>query len=149
MIKYQSRLELVRPMVIPLAQLLLDYYGSEGWPDVLLPVPLHNKRLRERGYDQTLLLAKALQRQLHHLKVDCHLLERVRHGPAQQQLDARARRKNIRQAFVLRGKPTFTHVAVLDDVVTTGATVSEIARLLKGSMVDRVDIWCIARTPED
>ncbi len=151
MVKYQSRLELINPMVDPLAQLLLDHYRDDCWPQAMLPVPLHNKRLRQRGYDQALLLARALQRRLHEvsLPLDSRLLERVRHTPAQQELDASARQKNVRQAFALRTRPTFKHVAVLDDVVTTGATVSEITRLLKNSTVERVDIWSIARTPED
>ncbi len=150
MVKYQSRLELINPMVAPLAQLLPTHYDDDPWPEVVLPVPLHNKRLRERGYDQALLLARALQRQLREVmpKLDGHLLKRVRHTPAQQQLAANARQKNIQRAFALRGKPMCKHVAVLDDVVTTGATVSEITRLLKNSMVERVDIWSIARTPD-
>ena len=137
-------------MVAPLAQLLLDHYRDDCWPEVILPVPLHNKRLRQRGYDQVLLLARALQRQLRGitLPLDSHLLQRVRHSPAQQQLDASARQKNVRRAFALRGSRVFKHVAVLDDVVTTGATVSEITRLLKNSAVERVDVWSIARTPE-
>ena len=151
MVKYQSRLELITPMVQPLAQLLLDHYRDDCWPEVILPVPLHNKRLRQRGYDQVLLLARALQRQLPGitLSLDSRLLQRVRHSPAQQQLDASARQKNVRRAFALRGTLVRKHVAVLDDVVTTGATVSEITRLLKNSAVERVDVWSIARTPED
>ena len=151
MVKYQSRLELINPMVQPLAQLLLDHYRDDCWPEVILPVPLHNKRLRQRGYDQVLLLARALQRQLRGitLPLDSRLLQRVRHSPAQQQLDARARQKNVRRAFALRGTLVSKHVAVLDDVVTTGATVSEITRLLKNGAVERVDVWSIARTPED
>lgn len=151
MVKYQSRLELINPMVQPLAQLLLDHYRHDCWPEVVLPVPLHNKRLRQRGYDQVLLLARALQRQLPGitLPLNSRLLQRVRHSPAQQQLDASARQKNVRRAFALRGSLVGKHVAVLDDVVTTGATVSEITRLLKNSAVERVDVWSIARTPED
>nr|WP_286198317.1 phosphoribosyltransferase family protein [Salinisphaera sp. G21_0] len=116
----------------------------------MLPVPLHRKRLRERGYDQTLLLTKALKKLLsfRDLNIEQQLIKRTIHSVPQQSLDATARQKNIRNAFTLNGKPPWHHVALVDDVVTTGATVNEITRLLKKSGVKRVDIWSVARTPE-
>lgn len=137
-------------MVTPLVELLMEYYTDDNWPEVMLPVPLHSKRLRERGYDQTLLLARALKKQLHviNMKTDHHLIKRTINSVPQQSLDSTARRKNIRNAFTLRRKPDWKHVALIDDVVTTGATVNEITKLLKQNGVKRVDIWSIARTPE-
>lgn len=158
MVKYQSRLELIKPMAASLAELLMDYYLDAQWPEIMLPVPLHRKRLRERGYDQTLLLTKALKKLLStrgpgidldfDMDIEQRLIKRTIHGVPQQSLDASARQKNIRNAFTLNSKPPWKHVALVDDVVTTGATVSEITRLLKKSGVERVDIWSIARTPE-
>ncbi|WP_020584234.1 ComF family protein [Endozoicomonas elysicola] len=150
MVKYQSRLELIRPMASSLAEVLMDYYLDDQWPEIMLPVPLHRKRLRERGYDQTLLLTKALKKLLNtqDLNIDQQLIKRIIHSAPQQSLDANARQKNIRNAFILNRKPEWKHVALVDDVVTTGATVSEITRLLKKGGVERVDIWSIARTPE-
>ena len=137
-------------MAKSLAEWLMEYYIDDRWPEVMLPVPLHRKRLRERGYDQTLLLTKALKKQLttKDLEVDQELIKRTVHSVPQQGLDASARKKNIRNAFSLSRKPEWNHVALVDDVVTTGATVSEITRLLKKNGVGRVDIWSIARTPE-
>lgn len=151
MVKYQSRLELINPIVRPLAELLMEFYIDDDWPEVMLPVPLHRKRLLERGYDQSLLLTKALRKQLHHinLNIDDQLIKRKTNAAPQQTLDAKARQKNIRNAFALRKQPKWNHVALIDDVVTTGATVNEITKLLKQNGVKRVDIWSIARTPEN
>lgn len=116
-------------------------------PQLILPVPLHPRRLRERGYNQALELAKPLARAW---GVPCRrdLLQRVRHTDAQTGLDAVARRRNLRRAFVLRENVTLpSHVAVLDDVFTTGATLAECARLLKRAGVTRVDAWALARAP--
>ena len=154
LVKYQSRLELIKPMVVSLAEWLMDYYSDDHWPEIMLPVPLHRNRLRERGYDQTLLLTRALKKLLCtgglgiDLEIDQQLIKRTIHSVPQQSLDAIARQKNIRNAFTLNRKPPWHHVALVDDVVTTGATVSEITKLLKNSGVQRVDIWSIARTPE-
>nr|MDT0252132.1 ComF family protein [Endozoicomonas sp.] len=151
MVKYQSRLELINPIVKPLAELLMEFYEDDDWPEVMLPVPLHRKRLRERGYDQALLLAKALKKQLHfmELNIEDRLIKKQTNSVPQQSLDAKDRQKNIRNAFALRKQPQWDHVALIDDVVTTGATVSEITKLLKQNGVKRVDIWSIARTPEN
>ncbi|MGB1271069.1 MAG: ComF family protein [Endozoicomonas sp.] len=149
-IKYQSRLELVRPITRLLVDLLEDQYIGRSWPEAMVPVPLHPARLRKRGYNQALLLARSIRRQLNTCPpvLDDRLLKRTRATDPQQGLDATARRRNIRQAFTLNHSPPWQHIALVDDVVTTGATVSEIARLLKRSGVRQVDIWSIARTPD-
>jgi predicted amidophosphoribosyltransferase len=74
---------------------------------------------------------------------------RVRATPAQTGLDRKTRRKNLRQAFQLNGGVQGQAIALLDDVVTTGSTVTELARLLKRSGASRVDVWAVARTPDD
>jgi ComF family protein len=116
-------------------------------PQLILPVPLHPRRLRERGYNQALELAKPLARAL---GVACRhdLLQRTRHTDAQTGLDAAERRRNLRKAFALRQSTVLPdHVVVLDDVFTTGATLAECARLLKRAGVARVDVWALARAP--
>lgn len=116
-------------------------------PDAIVPVPLHRARLRRRGYNQALELAKPLAK---HLGVSllCEALRRIRATNAQTELTAVQRRRNVRGAFVasLDGK-TPEHVAVLDDVFTTGATLAECARVLKRAGVRRVDVWALARAP--
>ena len=150
-VKYQRRLELIKPITRRLSDTLRDYYLNKPWPETLIPIPLHNKRLRERGYDQALLLAKAITRQIRDnapTALDTHILKRTRATPPQQGLNARARRKNIKHAFSLQRGCNYKHVALIDDVVTTGETVSEATRLLKKSGIRQVDIWCLARTPQ-
>lgn len=118
-----------------------------GLPQLLLTVPLHQRRLRRRGYNQAWELAHPLARAL---GVPAHsgVLQRVRHTDAQTELDATQRRRNVRHAFALRdGVALPAHVAILDDVMTTGATLAACARLLKRAGVQRVDVWALARAP--
>jgi ComF family protein len=116
-------------------------------PQALVPVPLHRARLRERGYDQALELARPLARGLG-LALRTDLLRRTRATAAQSDLAAAARRRNVRGAFVVdtcAGVPA--HVALVDDVMTTGATLGECARALRAAGVARVDVWVAARVP--
>jgi ComF family protein len=120
-------------------------------PDWLLPVPLSAERLRERGYNQSHELARALARR-RGLRCAPDLLLRVRHNAAQASLKLDARATNVRGIFAieplkadqLRG----TTVALLDDVMTSGATLHELARVLLQAGVMSVQAWVIARTPE-
>jgi len=116
-------------------------------PGLLLPMPLHRTRLRRRGYNQALEVAKPLAQ---HLGVPLRhdVLLRIRGTAAQTELNAVARRRNVRGAFALRaGIALPAHVAILDDVMTTGATLAECARVLKRAGVRRVDAWALARAP--
>lgn len=116
-------------------------------PQALLAVPLHTGRLRQRGCNQALELAKPLARAFG-LPLPVQGLHRVRATLAQSELDAGARRRNVRGAFaVSRGARLPDHVAVVDDVMTTGSTLAECARMLKRSGVQRVDVWALARAP--
>lgn len=118
-------------------------------PDLLLPVPLGKQRLRQRGFNQAGMLADWLQPQLN-VPVHHHLLRRERDTDAQQELDAAARQRNLRDAFALAqpGAVKGKHVALVDDVLTTGATATTLARLLKKAGAQRVDVYCLARTPK-
>ncbi|HEX7342007.1 MAG TPA: ComF family protein, partial [Rhodanobacteraceae bacterium] len=111
----------------------------------IVPVPLHRARLRQRGYDQAQQLARQIARRLRlPLRDDC--LQRTRATSAQSTLDAVARRRNVRGAFRLRdGVALPAHVALFDDVLTTGATLAECARVLRRAGVARVDVWALAR----
>ncbi len=100
-----------------------------------------------RGYNQALELAKPLARALG-VPLRADVLRRVRPTHAQTELDARARRHNVRDAFALSASVTLpAHVGVLDDVMTTGATLAECARVLKHAGVQTVDVWALARAP--
>ena len=114
-------------------------------PDALIPVPLHGSRLRQRGYDQALELGKALSRECR-LPLCRDRLVRVRATHAQTELGAADRQRNMRGAFGLRGAaPLPRHVALIDDVMTTGATLGECAQALRAAGVERVDVWTVAR----
>jgi len=116
-------------------------------PGLIVPVPLHASRLRERGYNQALELARPL---LHawRLPLRHDVLQRTRTTTAQTDLGAVARRRNVRGAFGVKTDITWpAHIALLDDVMTTGATAAECARVLKRAGVKRVDIWALARAP--
>jgi ComF family protein len=114
-------------------------------PQQILTVPLHRSRLRQRGYNQVLELARPLARGLR-LPLCIDAIQRARPTEAQTELDAVGRRRNVRGAFALReGMALAPHVAVIDDVMTTGATLAECARVLKRAGVQRVDVWALAR----
>ncbi len=131
-----------------LGELLADELeGRVATPDVILPVPLHPKRLRERGYNQALELARPLARR-RQTSLDTRALRRDHATEALSHLDRKQRRRVIRGAFQLDPAFNARHVALVDDVVTTGSTVGEITRLLRRAGVERVDVWALARTPE-
>lgn len=116
-------------------------------PQLLLAVPLHRSRLRQRGYNQALELARPLARAWH-IPLRHDVLQRERVTKAQTELDAASRRRNVRGAFKLPADIALPqHVAILDDVMTTGATLTECARVLKRAGVQRVDAWTLARAP--
>lgn len=148
--KHQSRWPFGRLLAEQLARHLLHAF-DEGLPrpSALLPVPLARKRLRQRGFNQATMLADWLSPVLE-IPVRNDLLQRIHDTPSQQQLDAAARHRNLRRAFALpdpqplRGQ----HWAIIDDVLTTGATAEALARLLKRAGATRVDIYCLARTPK-
>ena len=117
--------------------------GSE-LPDVIIPVPLHTARYRERGFNQSLEIARVVSG-LTGISVDYSLCRRTRHTGAQARLTAAERRGNVRNAFHIKAAPSHRHVAILDDVVTTSATVSELALALRRAGVGMIDIWACAR----
>ncbi|MCP5344975.1 MAG: ComF family protein [Pseudomonadales bacterium] len=114
-------------------------------PDALIPVPLHPARLRTRGFNQSLELARRLASSLR-LHVEPGLCLRMRNTPAQKGLDATERAKNLRGAFQIKDPPVrWQYVVLVDDVVTTMTTVNEIAALLKQKGILRVEVACLAR----
>ena len=114
-------------------------------PQALVPVPLHGNRLRSRGYDQALELARALAR-AGAPPVLADVLQRQRPTRAQSSLGAEERRGNVRAAFSLRERRALpAHVALVDDVMTTGATAAECARVLLAGGAQRVQVWALAR----
>ena len=114
-------------------------------PACLIPVPADRAALRERGFNQAAEIARHLSRRLG-IPWQPTGLRRLHHASTQRGLDRAQRRKNVAKAFLAgHGLPEF--VALVDDVVTSGATADAAARALKKAGVKRVDLWAIARTP--
>jgi ComF family protein len=115
-------------------------------PDLIIPVPLHRARLRERGYNQALEIARPVSRMLG-VALDFRSLVRVRATAPQTGMTVKARRENLRGAFALRDDEVVQNrrVALVDDVMTTGSTVQAAAQCLRASGAMEVNIWVIAR----
>ena len=128
----------------------LQHAFDEGLPrpQALLAVPLARKRERQRGFNQARMLADWLSAELR-IPAPGHWLLRTLDTPAQQGLDAATRKRNLRQAFrvVASEQVAGQHLALVDDVLTTGATANMLARLLLRAGAMRVDVYCLARTP--
>lgn len=117
-------------------------------PQVIIPVPLHTSRLRQRGFNQAIEIAKPLSKALNLplLYTDC-----IRHKNTlpQSQLSASARRRNLAGAFSLQKPLEFQHVALLDDVMTTGQTIRVLSQMLQKNIpAINIEVWCCARTEE-
>lgn len=128
-----------------LGGLLAESLGSGRLPEGVVTVPLHPSRLRERGFDQALEIARPLAARLG-LVLLPQAVARVRATTPQTGLDAAGRRSNVRGAFVVGRAFPLRHVAILDDVVTTGSTVQELSRVLRAAGVKEIDVWACART---
>lgn len=113
-------------------------------PDCLVPVPLHVTRYRERGYNQAALLARHIGRRLN-IPVAAQLAVRTRATDPQLALPARKRGGNVRRAFAADTASAGRHVAIVDDVVTTGHTAAALATALRRAGAASVQLWCIAR----
>lgn len=117
-------------------------------PDVIAPVPLSRERLVSRGYNQAWAIARPLARRLA-VRADAALIVRVVHTAAQSKLDVDTRRRNVARAFVVRSDVRGKHVGVVDDVMTSGATLDALARTLKLAGARRVTNFVALRTPKD
>lgn len=128
-----------------LAALCLPTLRNAARPQALVPVPLHRRRLRERGHDQALGLARDWGRALA-LPVLVDALRRERDTRPQTELDAAERRRNLDGAFRM-AKACPPHVALVDDVLTTGSTAAAAVQALRAGGATRVDVWAVARAP--
>ena len=120
-------------------------HRKNNLPECIIPVPLHQQRLRERGFNQALELARIIAKQLH-IPVDYTLCQRNKATPFQSGLSAKQRKQNLKGAFSVEKTRLYKHVAIFDDVVTTGTTVNELAKQLRQSGVETIEVWAIART---
>ena len=141
-LKYLARLDLAHALSRPLLK-TLDR-DMEVVPDCLVPTPMHGKRLRRRGYNQAREIASVLSQRLS-LAVDDQLLRRHKLTAYQYELRPEQRKKNVGGAFSLTKTMRYKNIAIVDDILTTGATADELARLLKHHGAQHVQVWCLAR----
>ncbi len=141
-LKFGGRLGLARLTGALLAEAARN--GQWPRPQALMPVPLHDARLRQRGYDQAQVLTREVGRRLS-IPVESHRCRRQRHTAPQSGLAPAQRRRNLRGAFDVSPLLALDHVAIVDDVMTTGATVGALATALKHAGVARVDVWALCR----
>lgn len=141
-LKFNGRLSHARL----LSELFADALVERGspWPDCIVPVPLHPLRLRERGFNQALELARTTAHCLQ-IPLLAKGLRRIRYTTPQTRLDTRARQTNPLGAFVLNHSLRGSRIALIDDVMTTASTVSECARILRAGGAADIEVWIIAR----
>lgn len=139
-LKYAGRLHLARRLGAHFAATL----AIDAAPDAVLPVPLHRARLRTRGFNQSLEIARPLATRLH-VPLLVRGVERTRATRVQAELPRTARAKNVRDAFAVTADLTGLRVAIVDDVMTTGETVRALARAVKQAGAARIEVWVLAR----
>ncbi len=138
-LKFNEQLLLSRQFASNLAQRI------EILPDCIVAMPLHPARLHERGFNQSLELARHIANKLN-VPLLIHACQRVRDTPPQSSLPWKERGKNMRKAFTCTTDLSGKHVAIVDDVMTSGASVNALAHALRQSGARRVSAWVIART---
>ncbi len=144
-LKFKARLPLADYFGLRLSEAVESMQGTDhDPPDLIVAVPLSTARLRQRGFNQAHEVARRL-RVARHAEYRTDLLQRVRDTPAQVGLSAAARQANLRDAFKVARPVSGRRLALVDDVMTTGATLSEIARMLKHAGAISVDNWVVAR----
>lgn len=145
-LKYRHNLVAGQVMGSLLAMHVKLQYGSKSpLPEFIIPVPLHRNRLKERGYNQALELANHIS-DLLLVPLDTRVCRRIRDTSAQQSLMRSDRKTNIKGAFSLDKNVSGCHIALVDDVVTTGSTINEISQLLMEAGTRTIDVFCVART---
>lgn len=140
-LKYHSQLAIV-PV---LGSCLAEAVAAQPRPDLLIPMPLHPIRIRERGFNHATEIARAVARQLD-LPLDARCCQRIRDTPPQMGLKHDARRRNVRDAFACSGEVQGQHIALIDDVMTTGTSLNELAATMMRAGARDVTCWVVART---
>jgi ComF family protein len=140
-LKFSEALYLAKTLGL---ECLEPFRQSHPRPEILIPVPLHRERLDERGYNQAHEIADVWSKALD-IPIDRKSLTRIRNTQSQSGLSANQRAQNIRSAFEYTPRREYRHVALIDDIVTTGSTVNEITKTLHRAGVEYVEVWALAR----
>jgi ComF family protein len=125
-------------------QIKHQWYAQKPLPDIIMPIPLHVSRLKERGFNQALEIARPIAKYIQR-PLNYQAAQRIKSTAAQATLNAIERQQNIQNAFVLTESLNHQHIAVVDDVITTGETIMEFCHTLKQNGVRKIDVWSCAR----
>jgi ComF family protein len=147
-LKFRARLVVAREFAEGLARAAVNSLAPEEWPDIVAPVPLAHTRLVERGFNQAWEIAKPLARMMA-VPAEATLLRRLADTAPQSRLDLDSRRRNVEAAFGVTRCVHGAHVALVDDVMTSGATLEAAARALKTAGAREVTNFVALRTPKD
>lgn len=127
-----------------LCQIFLDRLPADALAsECLIPVPLHPRKLRTRGYHQTLMLCQFFSRKTG-IPYSLKFCKKTKNTAPQMKLDRKARQDNLYQAFDFY-PPPFKHITIVDDIATTGATINTIATGFQKMGVEKIDVWCLAK----
>jgi len=144
-LKFHERLIHAQILGELMATALQTWYLDKPLPECIIPIPLHNKRLHERGFNQALELARPIAKTLG-LALNFTSCQRVKSTQAQARLIRKQRTQNMKNAFKIQGLEKIRSVAVVDDVTTTGQTLQAFCQALKQAGVAQIDVWCCAKT---
>jgi ComF family protein len=145
-LKFQHKLLNAKVLGQLLCVQIEKHYAVKTKPDCIIPIPLHRQRLSQRGFNQAVEIARPIAKKLKLPLIYDHY-RRAKNTHAQSQLSAYARHHNMQNAFKLYRNLAAKHVAIVDDVMTTGQTVRTFSQLLRKTGIQRIDIWCCARVP--
>jgi len=142
-LKFSSQFQLLPLLCDYLIDKISESYCHAELPEAIIPVPLHSKKLIQRGFNQSQLIADRIARALA-LQVIDKGIQRIKMTNAQSDLDSIERKSNVKGAFQIDCELP-KHIAIVDDVVTTGMTVSELANQARQQGAKKIDVWCVAR----
>jgi len=125
-------------------RILREWYQKKPLPTAIIPIPLHSARFKERGFNQAIEIARPIAKALK-LPLLLHNAVRIKATIPQATLPARERKHNINNAFLIKKSFENQHIAVVDDVITTGNTIHEFCHLLKKHGAAKISVWCCAR----
>jgi len=143
-LKYDSRLDLARLFGEQLREAASDWVRVSGKPDLVIPVPLHRSRLRTRGFNQSIEIARPIAKFLG-ARLELDRVKRIRKTDPQTGLPLTRRKRNVRGAFEAEGSFNKLSIVIVDDVITSGHTAGELARTLKNAGAASIGVWGIAR----
>lgn len=142
--KYQADWRLGHTLASWLTRGINQQTPEDYRPDRIIPIPLHGSKLRERGFNQAQLLAEGWAKN-QSVTLDYSVLQRITPTTSQASLDKAARLRNLEEAFLSKHDLSGQHVLIIDDVMTTGATMEQASLEIRRAGAARVDVACLAR----